>query len=183
MRITVAVNDASVLIDLAYGDLVGHWFALGIETYVTDAVFTEVRAGGHARLFTKFVDAGLLKVDRISPDDALEWLSKVQSYAESLKISFADATALICAEEKDAILLTGDRLLRLQAEKYGVNVRGVLWVMDMLLWEEIIGFQQAIEALNEVLSHGARLPAGDCQGRLENWRREKKTKPRGLVEK
>ena len=27
----MAVNDASVLIDLAYGDLVGHWFALGIE--------------------------------------------------------------------------------------------------------------------------------------------------------
>lgn len=143
---------------------------LGRETYITDAVFTEVTVSGHARLFTRFVDASLLKVDRISSNDALEWLSKVQSYAESLKISFADATALICAEEKDAILLTGDRLLRLQAENYGVDVRGVLWVMDMLLWEEIIGFQRAIEALNEVLGHGARLPSGDCLGRLENWR-------------
>lgn len=122
----MAVNDASVLIDFAYGELVGHWFALGIETYITDAVFSEVKAGGHARLFTKFVDAGLLKVDRISSDGALGWLSKVQSYAESLKISFADATALICAEEKEAILLTGDRLLRLQAEKYGVDVRSAL---------------------------------------------------------
>lgn len=182
MEIKVAVKDASVLIDLAYGDLIGHWFALGIETYTTDAVYTEVKAGSHAGVIEKFVDAGLLIIDQISSDDALEWLTKVQRYSDTLNISFADASALICAEDKSALLLTGDRLLRKQAESSGIEVRGVIWVIDMLVWKDTIDFELAANALNEILAKGARLPSSECKTRLENWRQGTKSTPGSLFE-
>ena len=180
MEFKVVVKDASVLIDLAHGDLIGHWFALGIETYTTDAVYTEVKAGSHAGVIKKFVDAGLLKIDQISSDDTLNWLTKVQSYSDTFNISFADASALICAEDKSGLLLTGDRLLRKQAESSGIEVRGVLWVIDMLVWKGTIEFERAIDALNEILRNGARLPSSECRERSENWAQGKKSKPRGL---
>ena len=56
----IAVKDASILIDLAEGDLLGLWFQLKIETHTTDLVLREVKQETQWQRVSPFVDAGLL---------------------------------------------------------------------------------------------------------------------------
>lgn len=58
----IAVKDASILIDLAEGDLLGLWFRLEIETHTTDLVLQEVKQETQWRRVSPFVDAKLLQI-------------------------------------------------------------------------------------------------------------------------
>lgn len=169
MELRVAVKDASVLIDLANGDLIGHWFGLGISTIITESVRTEIRRGNQEDLIRPFIDAGLIQIDKVSDSNAVLWLDSISTIASRLRISFADATALICAKEKDAILLTGDGRLREKAQDHGVTVRGVLWVLDVLVWENVLGCEEAMDSLEAIVLEGARLPDEECERRRNSW--------------
>ena len=173
----VAVKDSSVLIDLANGELIGRWGALGIETYVTDSVLNELESCSQAQVIQSFVDAELIKVHSMAEKDALEWLVQVRRRMDAFGISFADAASLFCAQQKEAVLLTGDRVLRAAAEKSGTHVRGTLWVVDLLLWRGVIGFEEAIRSLEVIRSEGARLPSKECDLRIQKWRMDEKMEP------
>ena len=180
METRVAIKDASVLIDLANGELIGHWFSLEVETIITDSVYREIKAGRQFETISPFVDAGLIAIDVVPDSEAAIWLATSQQFSDELRISFPDATALICALKRNALLLTGDGALRSGAQSKGVEVRGVLWVLDMLLWADSISFIEAIDSLQKILDEGARLPIIECERRTENWNRSEKIEPRGL---
>lgn len=177
MEVRVAVKDASVLIDLANGELIGHWFSLGIQTIITDSVRLEISRGKQQAIINHFIDAGLIQIDRIDDADALGWLTTVASLSERHLISFADATALLCAKQRGALLLTGDRRLRREALGHGVSVRGVLWILDFLLSREVLTCEKAIDALDAILSEGGRLPKAECQRRRRRWSEGKWIEP------
>lgn len=180
MELRVAVKDASVLIDLANGDLVGHWFSLGILTIITESVRLEISRGKQEVIIGPFIDAGLILIDRVEDADALDWLTTVSSLARQHQISFADATALLCAKQRGALLLTGDGRLRREASGHGVTVRGVLWILDFLVSKEAVDCEKAINALDAILSEGARLPKGECQKRKRRWGEGKWIEPEGM---
>ncbi len=169
MEPCVAVKDASVLIDLANGDLIGHWFSLGIQTIITDSVRLEISMGKQDAIISPFIDAGLIQIDRVEDADALGWLTTVASLSEQHLISFADATALLCAKQRGALLLTGDGRLRREASGHGVTVRGVLWILDLLVSREVLNCEKAVNALDAILSEGGRLPEAECQKRRRRW--------------
>ncbi len=59
-----------------------------------------------------------------------------------------DCFALVLAHEiDDSILLTGDRSLRAVAEGIGIEVHGVLWVIDILESHGIVSPRRLYEAL------------------------------------
>ena len=131
----VAVKDANVLIDLVEGDLLGLWFRLGIETYVPDLVLDEIKHPNHRRMVLAMVEAGNLRVGTFSPAQ----LSQVDSYKQRYRISLADASAILLAEQMQAILLSGDKLVRKGGLSLDLKVRGLLWVFDELVLRELLG--------------------------------------------
>lgn len=70
-------------------------------------------------------------------------------------------------------LLTGDGKLRKQATKDGLQVFGVLWLLDQLLEQSVISNSRAAIALESMLKHGARLPLAECTSRLQRWKKNK----------
>ena len=174
---TVAVKDASVLIDLVNGELLERWFSLGIVTLVTDSVIAELRRGEQYENIDPFVTGGQITIDRIEDKDALSWLENVSKYSDEMKISFADATSVICAETHQAILLTGDARMRKGAFGKKIKVHGVLWILDLLVWNEKLDNETAIDSLVAILDAGARLPDCECQKRMDAWDENKKIKP------
>lgn len=69
-------------------------------------------------------------------------------FNEHRRLNLNDCFALTLAEDtKRSILLTGDRLLRRIAGAKGVEVRGVLWIMDELETHRIVPPEQLLEAL------------------------------------
>lgn len=111
MRITV--KDASILIDLAEGDLLGLWFQLQIETHTTDFVLREVKQEIQWQRVPPFVDAKLLQVHATTAQE----IAAVAVFAQAHGLSLPDASGVFLARRLQACLLTGDRRLRRTAEQ------------------------------------------------------------------
>lgn len=162
----VAVKDANVLIDLVEGDLLGLWFRLGIETYVPDLVLVEIKDPDQHRMVSAMVEAGNLRVGTFS----LEQMARVGSYRVRYRVSLADASAILLAEEMQATLLSGDKLVRKGGQSLNLDVRGLLWVFDELVQRKLLEPADAAVRLERVIDAGARLPVDQVQARLRRWR-------------
>jgi uncharacterized protein YacL len=97
----------------------------------------------------------------------LELLVLRQTYQQ---LSVVDLAALLLAKTMGVMLLTGDRNLNNLARTQGVSVHGVLWVLDEMMFHQILTNIQAAETLRKMLAQGARLPQVECQNRLDRWR-------------
>ena len=68
-----------------------------------------------------------------------------------------------------AVLLTGDSKLRRNVQRAGVEVRGVLWVLDHLVDTGRLEPQAAAYSLTMMISAGAFLPEDQCARRIRHW--------------
>lgn len=161
----VAVKDACVLIDLANGGLLDAWFHLGIETHTTNLVIQQLKSDRQWQLVSGFIEAGMLKVSTLNGDQMTEMYGELGQ----LSIGVADQTVLFLAMELDAILITGDRKLRLEGLKQKVEVRGLLWILDELISKKLVSPKLAAAKLRLMRDEGAFLPSAECQKRLAQW--------------
>lgn len=161
----VAVKDACVLIDLANGGLLESWFQLGIETFTTDLVLRQVKTEHQWKAVSGFVQAGLLKIKTLTGEE----IGRMNHSFAGLRIGFEDQTALYVALEMDAVLITGDRRLRIEARKRAVDVRDLLWVLDELIERDVLAPRLAAVKLQAMLDQGAFLPRDECNKRLQSW--------------
>ncbi len=158
------VADASVLIDLYHGCVLK--VAL--------------------RQFRFLVPDVIVVEELISPrgEDLVRWgcIQKVPFSAQEVQEVFVlrrrypgpstpDLFALLLAQSRNLILLTGDGHLRRAASQEGVEVHGVLWVLDRLVETQALSPTRAILALQRMLSLGARLPQQACRERFVRWMR------------
>ncbi len=155
------VVDACVWIDLGIGDLLAEVFRLPHEFVSPDVVLEEL-ASVDPRLLRAL---GVREVSLASEDYVLlEEL--VARYAGP---SIRDLTALVVALRDGLALLSGDRKLREAAEAEGVEVSGVLWLLDELVDTELVTGPNAARGLQAMLDQHARLPRDECERRLRKW--------------
>jgi predicted nucleic acid-binding protein len=161
----VAVKDACVLIGLANAGLLDVWFQLGIETHTTDLVIRQVKQLNQWRIITGFIQAGMLKVATMTGTELEQMFVE---YAH-LKIGVEDKTVLFLAVKLDAILVTGDRTVRIEGIKRKLEVRGVLWILDELINRGLLAKKLAAVKLGLMLKEGAFLPPDESKKRLDQW--------------
>ena len=89
------------------------------------------------------------------------------------RLALKDCLALVLAEDIDnSILLTGDGPLRAIAEDNGIEVHGVLWVIDELESHGVVPLRRLLDALR--LFHDddlVLLPADEVARRIRRLRR------------
>ena len=78
--------------------------------------------------------------------------------------SLRDLTSLVVARDAGVVLLTGDGALRKAAAKEGVEVHGVLWVLDRLVGEAGLSPPEAARSLRLMVRGGAWLPETGGRG-------------------
>ena len=83
-------------------------------------------------------------------------------------LSFQDCTVLYYALNGDYKLLTGDRNLRVIAERHGLQVSGIIYVMDELLHYDILSKEEYITKLKALLESNHRLPTKEIMKRIED---------------
>ena len=161
MRMIVA--DSCALIDLKKGGLLDIFLELPFELIVPDIIladellsFTEVETAGMRRRMT----VGHLDGEQVRQAEETQRVNPA--------LSLYDCAAFILAQANPgAVLLTGDRRLRVVAESVGVECHGVLWVVDELAKAKPDSHKQLISALetwrDDVL---LRLPAADLDRAL-----------------
>lgn len=156
------VTDANIWIDLDHGGLLGRVFELGYELVIPDLVYAELETPD-----TALLDSLGLQVQGLTGAQ-LDVLTGelARRYGRP---SLRDLAALLLAREESMMLLTGDGALRKAACAEGVEVHGVLWVLDEMVVQHVQAPPEAARSLHLITRAGARLPLAEVEARLLRW--------------
>ncbi len=159
----VLVSDTSVLIDLERAGLLETAFSCGITMVVPDLLYHRelekhngpylcaLGLGVVALTATELSDAQVIKLDRPS-------------------LSLPDCFALACATRSNHCLVSGDGIMRKEAEKRTVTVHGLIWLLDQMM-ESGVSQHSLASGLTNLLNHPrCRLPRDAVELRLSRWK-------------
>lgn len=140
---SVIINDASCLIDLRKGGLLGVLCKLPYRFIVPLPIRVSEILDFSDQQWRHLDDNGMITHD-LSPEEVTQAFA-LKSHHPSLSANdcFCYVTALVYT----GMLLTGDALLRRVAGENGLPVHGVLWVIDELVRSKACGTSLLIRAL------------------------------------
>jgi rRNA-processing protein FCF1 len=157
----VYISDTNIWIDFRNAGLLDALFDLPFQLCSTDFVLEELQSFNPAALLAK----GLV-VHALDEAATARLFGLMTAHNNS---SLADVSCYLLSQETGVPLLTGDGRLRKQAMQDGIQVHGVLWLLDQLVSHSVTTKGAAAEGLTAMLHRGARLPTAECQTLLRNW--------------
>ena len=163
----IIISDSSVLMDLALAGLFESTVRLPFRFEIPDVMFVNelLDLGDYHR--DQLLEFGfhVSALDGKGVAKAFEYLQEYRTL-----LSENDCFALVLAEEKMAILLSGDRRLRAVSRQKGIETHGLLWIADLLHGHEIVAPQELGERLRLIeRSPRCRLPKREIRKRIETW--------------
>lgn len=164
---SIVVNDTNIFIDLCKLNLLDKLFALPFEVHTVDFVINELIDENQHNAVEHFRRNGKLTV-HASPSDELTGILSLQATVRG-NLSFTDCAVWYYAKENSYTLLTGDAQLRRNAIASNVPVRGIIFLFDKFVEENILSQQQAACKLVELLKVNSRLPHGEIISRINKW--------------
>ena len=156
------IADSNIWIDLSNGGLMRQFFGLPFRLGLADVAFHELKSVDRPALLRSGL--AVLRLDATGVSEAAELGRRYRGPRR------ADLFALVLCKREGCGLLTGDKALRYAAASEGVEVRGILWVLDELVGRGVIDGPRAARALKDIWQAGARLPAEQVRHRLRCWR-------------
>ncbi len=155
------INDANILIDIVQLDLVDAFFSLGFELYTTDFVFAELEI-----IQQKALQSDKLTI--ISPtENDLFAIANRTNFNNGL--SFEDCSVWYFAEKMNGVLITGDGRLRTKAKASGIDVKGIIYIIEEIKKQNILDTQTCIEKMETLQSLNNRLPQSEITKRIDLW--------------
>lgn len=157
----IYISDTNIWIDFQRASLLEALFELPYSFCSTDFVAAEL---------TEFpIEALTVLGLQIEAFDGAAIGQLVELTQQHNNSSLADVSCYFLAQQTGNPLLTGDGKLRRQAKQDGIEVHGVLWLLDRLIEHLVIDTQTAARGLQAMLDQGARLPKAECEERLQAW--------------
>jgi len=143
----IAIQDANIFIDLESMGVLDLWFLLGYEVMTSAFVVDELEVGGHTETLS-YIQSGQIEAVNL---ELIEFYGLYEEL-EDFGVSPTDVSVLYLAIKHDAILLTGDKALRVSSEAKSVECHGSLWVLDELVKSRHLHPTVAVEKLRSVLA-------------------------------
>lgn len=157
----ILVTDANIWIQLEDGGLLEEAFGLGYRLAAPDLIVSELGPV----LGPRVCELGLVLL--APEEDADEdWTDLRQRYPRPGDV---DLYGLLHARLLACRLVTGDRHLREAAEAEGIEVSGLLWLLDLMVQLEVVPGRVARRSLQAICDRGARLPMEECERRIRGW--------------
>lgn len=165
----IIVNDANILIDLIKLKLLTQFFSLNFDFYTTSFILEELYEEQIQELQT-YIDNRALNIEELTEQEIIKILLL---QAERPQLSEQDCSAIVCAQKLNGDLITSDNTLRKFAITKAINVRGHLWVLDILVANKIITGIKAMDHLKnlrETVNPRLGLPEQECNIRIDYWK-------------
>jgi predicted nucleic acid-binding protein len=126
---------------------------LDLVVFTTPQVISEVTDEKQWREVSVFIESKRLEIDGKGTYESI-----LEITGTNPGLSFADSTVVELAIRKEATVLSSDLSLRNVAASKGLNVHGMLWIIE-LLWESaILSAADATDKLNEYIKINQRAP-------------------------
>lgn len=162
----IVINDANILIDLAKLDLLGLFAQLNFELHTTDFVFEELNQDQQSPV-SVLVSKGVLNV--IETIEADDYNGIIQLLETSSGLSFEDCSVWYYSAKLSGVLLSGDGKLRKQVKKTGIEVRGIIYIFDELINQNLLSYSDAINKIKQLKQLNNRLPKAEIEKRVLGW--------------
>lgn len=163
----IIVNDTNIFIDLHSIGLLSALCDLPYDVRTVDFVVNEIRDQAQAESLATLVGEGKIKIESFNIDELAEIIEEHSAISGNLSVP--DCSVCYYARKHSATLLTGDRQLRRYAEDNNVTVRGVLFIFDELVAQNIIDAGIAAQKLRELTNINVRLPKSEIEKRIKKW--------------
>ena len=162
----IIINDANILIDLVKLNLMEEFVLLPFNFRTTDFIHNELNDDqkNTIQFYINCEKIELIVTESIEDYDGIISISENNS-----GLSFEDCSVWYYANKLNCILLTGDGRLRKQAIANGISVRGILFIFDELLNNNLISFKSALEKLDFLCEINQRLPSIAINDRRVSW--------------
>ena len=158
------INDANILIDIVQLDLVVAFLELNFEMHTTDFVFAELETAQQQALKSE-------KLIIINPTETdLFAISDLTN--ENNGLSFEDCSVWYFAQKMDGVLITGDGNLRKKAKAAGIDVKGIIFIIDEIKSQNILTTETCIAKMQALHRLNDRLPKNEIIKRIALWQKE-----------
>jgi len=166
----IVIYDANILIDLAKLDLLDVFSKLNFELHTTDFVYEELNEEQKSPVSSLLENGVLNIIETIALSD-FQGINRLLD--ESNGLSFEDCSVWYYSAKLSGMLLSGDGKLRKQVRKNGIEVRGIIYVFDELIKQNLITFSKGIKKLEQLLQLNSRLPKNEIEKRIKFWSEKK----------
>ena len=159
----VLVSDTSVLVDLERGSLLEASFRLPFQFSVPDLLY-ERELKNHG-------GEGLIRLGLVVVELDGDGVRRAITYRRRVPaLSLPDCFALVLAQTRSWILLSGDGELRQLAADETVECHGVLWLLDQMHDADVVSIRQLYDGLTAIAEHPrCRLPRPEIRRRLADY--------------
>ena len=168
----IVVNDTNVFIDLFNVGLLEGFFSLPWEVHTTEFVLLELTKAGQRDSISQYEENGLLHIPVFDEFVMSEILELYQQHVNKTNVSLTDCTVWYYAKRNSCTLLTGDRKLRNSSIIDGVEVHGIIYVIDQLVTGGILAKHIAVSKLMQLRESNPRLPKDEIEMRIKQWEKE-----------
>lgn len=168
----IIINDANILIDIAKLDMVELFSKLNFSLYTTDFVINEIENPDQLKTIERLCNNKKMEIITTT-SERLFYIYDIYNN-QTKGLSVADCSVWYYSKQMNAILCTGDGNLRKQAKKDNIEVRGILYIFDELLRQDIISYHYATEKLEKLRKSNVRLPTEEIKKRLFLWKKNSK---------
>ena len=165
----IVINDANILIDLAKLDLLDVFSKLPFDLYTTDFVYEELNEEQKSPVSVLHKN-GYLEI--IETEETIDFQKITELLNSSSGLSFVDCSVWYYSQKLSGTLLTGDGKLRKQVSKQGIEVRGIIYVFDELVKQNLLDLPIAVEKIKQLFQLNNRLPKKEIDKRIEHWNEE-----------
>lgn len=165
------VSDTNIFIDLINGNLLEEFFKLPYKISTNILVLNEISNKRDLNKLAKYINDKRLSIHAISSTEMSSILTLKNLPTTSNRLSIQDCSVWYYAKTVGARLLTGDSILRKTAEKDGIQVSGILYVLDSMEKHKTATVKKLSKSLKLIMSKNkqSRLPIAECLKRINKW--------------
>lgn len=156
------INDANILIDIINIDLVAKFLALNFELKTTDFVFAELLPEQQRLLKSE-------KLQIIVSTETEDIIGIYQLLNSTRGLSFEDCSVWYYTKKFNGVMLTGDGSLRKKVIHSGLEVRGIIFLIEEMKKQQLISKQLAIDKLEVLIKINPRLPENEIKTLISLW--------------
>lgn len=159
------INDANILIDIIKLDMVAPFLELSFDLQTTDFVLSELSDAQQLLLESE-------KLKIITTDSPEDFRQINSLLANNNGLSFEDCSVWYYTKKLSGVLISGDGKLRKKVREDGIEVKGIIFIIEEMKKQGKITTQNAIIKLNELKELNIRLPHNEIDKIINFWKAE-----------
>lgn len=158
----IIINDTNIWIDLKSVNLIKEVFELPYKICVPDVLYYDELEEVDGEL----LESSGINILEMTEEELIDTAIRSE---KTNRVSFNDLSTLVVAKSRGYLLVTGDGNLRKLAKKESVELKGTIWLIDMLVEEQVITEGEGATACQVLLDIGRRLPKDELRQRIDKW--------------